>query len=72
LVAETGVRSLEGLSFGDARRLGRRPSADLVGIALLWDAWLRRQKRPELTERLLPFRANTAADEAQDWLDQQN
>jgi hypothetical protein len=41
-----------------------------AGVALLWDAWLRREKRPDLTERLRPFGFDSVADEAQSWLDE--
>ena len=43
-----------------------------AGVALLWDAWLRREKRPDLTERLWSFRCDTVADEAQRWLDERD
>jgi hypothetical protein len=42
-----------------------------AGVVLLWDAWLRREKRPSLAERLLPLRPDTVAEEAQQWLDDQ-
>jgi hypothetical protein len=41
----------------------------LMWVALLWDAWLRREKPRDLTERLRPFRFESVADEAQSWLD---
>jgi hypothetical protein len=40
-----------------------------AGVALLWDAWLRCEKRPDLVERLRPFGFDCVADEAQQWLD---
>jgi hypothetical protein len=42
-----------------------------TGVALMWDAWLRRERRPDLVERLRPFRFDSVADEAQSWLDEQ-
>jgi hypothetical protein len=43
-----------------------------VGTTLLIDAWLRRPRRPDLAERLRPFRPSSLADEAQDWLDKES
>ena len=43
-----------------------------AGVAVLWDAWLRREKRPDLTERLWSFRFDTVADEAHQWLDERD
>jgi hypothetical protein len=43
-----------------------------AGSTLLLDAWWRRQRRPGLTERLRPFQPVDLADEARQWLDQQN
>ena len=41
-----------------------------AGVAVLWDAWSRREQRPDLTERLWSFRFDTVAVEAQRWLDE--
>jgi hypothetical protein len=41
-----------------------------TGTTLLLDAWWR-WKRPDLADRLRPFRPTTIADEAQHWLDRQ-
>jgi hypothetical protein len=43
----------------------------LGAVALLSDAWLRRATRPDLAERLRPFRSNSVDDEAQPWLDRE-
>jgi hypothetical protein len=40
-----------------------------VGATLIFDGWLRRERRPDLAERLRPFQPSSVADEAQDWLD---
>jgi hypothetical protein len=40
-----------------------------AGVALVWDAWLRREMRRDLVDRLRPFRLDSVADEAQSWLD---
>jgi hypothetical protein len=42
-----------------------------IGTTLILDAWWRRKRRPDLAERLRPFRPASLADEAQDWLDEQ-
>jgi hypothetical protein len=42
-----------------------------AGSTLLLDAWWRRQKRPDLAERLRPFQPDSLADEAKQWLDEQ-
>jgi hypothetical protein len=42
-----------------------------AGSTLLLDAWWRRRRRPDLAERLRPFRSIVVADEARDWLDKQ-
>jgi len=39
-----------------------------AGAALLIDAWHKRARRPDLTERLAPFQPRSVADEAQEWL----
>ena len=42
-----------------------------AGAALIIQGWhLARQedRRPDLTERLIPFQPSSIADEAQDWL----
>lgn len=41
-----------------------------LGSALLIDAWLHRQKRPTLAERLARFQS-TVSDEAESWLGRQ-
>jgi hypothetical protein len=38
-----------------------------AGSTLLLDAWVRRRRRPTLTERLLPYQPSVA-DEAEWWL----
>jgi hypothetical protein len=38
-----------------------------VGATLIIDGYLRRQRRPDLAERLRPFHPSIA-DEAQEWL----
>jgi hypothetical protein len=43
--------------------------AHLGALTLLLDSWFRREKRPDLAERLRPLRPTSTADEAQDWLD---
>jgi hypothetical protein len=40
-----------------------------AGATLMLDAWIRRQRRPDLAERLLPYRPRSLGDDAQDWLD---
>jgi hypothetical protein len=40
-----------------------------TGSALIVDGW-RRARRPDLTERLMPFRPVSVAHEAEEWLDQ--
>jgi hypothetical protein len=42
------------------------------GVALMWDAWLRVERRRVLTERLRPFSFDSVADEAQSWLDDEH
>ena len=46
-----------------------------VGATLILDAVLRRQRRPDLVERLLPYQptplGDTLGDEARDWLNRQ-
>ncbi len=39
-----------------------------AGTALLLDAWIRRQRRPTLAERLAPYQPRHVADEAEEWL----
>jgi hypothetical protein len=46
-------------------------SSSGVGATLIIDGWMRRERRPDLAERLRPFAPATVADEAQMWLDQQ-
>jgi hypothetical protein len=44
------------------------------GVTLLIDAYMRRQRRPDLAERLVPYQAPMAdklGDEAQEWLSRQ-
>jgi hypothetical protein len=41
-----------------------------VGVTLLIDGWLRRDRRPDLAERLRPFLFEMLADETQRWLDE--
>jgi hypothetical protein len=40
-----------------------------VGATLIIDGYLRRQRRPDLAERLRPFQPSSVADEAEVWLD---
>lgn len=42
-----------------------------AGVTLIIDAWMRREGRPDLTERLRPFQPQSLADEAQEWLQRQ-
>ena len=39
-----------------------------AGPALLLDAWIRRQRRPTLAERLAPYQQRHVSDEAEEWL----
>jgi hypothetical protein len=39
-----------------------------AGTTVLLDAWMRRQRRPTLAERLAPFQPRHVADEAEEWL----
>jgi hypothetical protein len=39
-----------------------------TGAMLLLGSWWRRERRPELAERLRPFQPGSLADEAHDWL----
>jgi hypothetical protein len=41
-----------------------------VGAILIIDGWLRRPRRPDLVQRLLPFQPSIA-DEARGWLQRQ-
>jgi hypothetical protein len=43
-----------------------------AGVALLSDAWLRREKRADPAKRLRPFRFDSVAHEAQSSLDDQH
>jgi hypothetical protein len=43
-----------------------------AGVTLLWDAWLRRDKRPDLTKRLRPLGFDSVADEARFWPDERD
>jgi hypothetical protein len=43
-----------------------------AGATLLLDAWWRREHRPDLAERLWPFRSRSLAEEAQEWLDRES
>jgi hypothetical protein len=42
-----------------------------VGATLLLDAVIRRQRRPDLAERLRPYQPTELADEAEVWLRRQ-
>jgi hypothetical protein len=42
------------------------------GAALVLDAWWRRERRPDLAERLRPFQPASLAEEAQEWLDKES
>jgi hypothetical protein len=37
--------------------------------ALVWDAWLRREMRRDLVDRLRPFRLDSVVEEVQSWPD---
>jgi hypothetical protein len=39
-----------------------------AGTTMLIDAWMRRQRRPTLAERLAPYQPRHVSDEAEEWL----
>ena len=39
-----------------------------AGTTLLLDAWIKRQRRPSLAERLAPYQQRHVSDEAEEWL----
>ena len=40
-----------------------------ASVAWVIDAWMRRDRRPDVAERLRPFGPASVADEAQRWLE---
>jgi hypothetical protein len=43
-----------------------------IGTTLILDSWWRRERRRDLAERLRPFQPASLAEEAQQWLDEQD
>ena len=39
-----------------------------AGTILLLDAWMKRQRRPSLAERLAPYQQRHVSHEAEEWL----